>query len=49
VHYVSVTNLFSDRIATVSALGQKLPRRGQNAMSALPPKAAAALADRRVR
>jgi hypothetical protein len=33
----------------MSALGQKLPRRGQVAMSALSPKAAAAIADRRVR
>jgi hypothetical protein len=33
----------------MSALGQKLPRRGQSGMSALPPKAAAAVTDRRVR
>jgi hypothetical protein len=33
----------------MSAKGQKLPRRGQLGMSALPSKAAAALADRRVR
>jgi hypothetical protein len=33
----------------MSALGQQLPRRGQIGMSALPPKAAAAVADRRVR
>ena len=33
----------------MSALGQKLPRRGQVAVSALPPKAAAVVADRRVR
>jgi hypothetical protein len=32
-----------------SALGQKLPRRGQFVMSALRPKAAAAVADRCVR
>jgi hypothetical protein len=30
-------------------MGQKLPRRGQSGMSALPPKAAAAVTDRRVR
>jgi hypothetical protein len=30
----------------MSALGQKLPRRGQVGMSALPPIAAAAVADR---
>jgi hypothetical protein len=33
----------------MSALGQKLPRRGRVAMSALPPKAAATVTDRRVR
>jgi hypothetical protein len=33
----------------MSALGQKLPRRGQVGMSALPPKAAATVADQRVR
>jgi hypothetical protein len=30
-------------------MGQKLPRRGQIGMSALPPKAAAAVADQSVR
>src|SRR5580692_4497592 len=33
----------------MSALGQKLPRPSRHLVSALPPKAAAALADRRVR
>jgi hypothetical protein len=33
----------------MSALGQKLPRRGQSGVSALPPKAAATVADQRVR
>jgi hypothetical protein len=33
----------------MSAVGQKLPRRFRSAVSALPPKAAAAVDDRRVR
>ena len=35
--------------ATMSALGQKLPRLTQSGVSALPPKAAADVTDRRVR
>jgi hypothetical protein len=37
------------KIAAMATLGHELPRRGQNGASALPPKAAATVAERRVR
>jgi hypothetical protein len=46
--WVSTVLLHCGRLQPrMSALGQKLPRRDQIVMSALPPKAAAAVADRR--